>query len=96
VCLETTNKVINRILEELDERYAERRNKETEELYNAIAEVCIEQKATRQNMVFVAELIKFIALRSKFEEISGNVKIPEGSVPLKKVKLSDRPPTPMQ
>lgn len=90
------NPIINKVLEELDARYAEKRDKEAENLYNAIADVCVEQKPTRQTVVFVAELMKYVALRSKYEEISGNVKVPVDIASLGKVKLGAKIPTSIQ
>jgi len=75
---------VEKLLKKLEEQYQEEKNKECEELHNAIAEVLAARKATIQNILYVLEMIRFELLRAKYEELMGNVKIPEGSVPLKK------------
>lgn len=64
----------------LEKAYEEARNKEAEELHNAIVGVMQEQKASIQNSLFVLDLIRFELMEAKYKEIMGVV------------KLSDKPP----
>ena len=68
------------ILASLEKAYEEARQKEAEELHNALVEVIQEQKASVPNSLFVLELIKHELLQAKYKEIMGVV------------KLTDKPP----
>jgi len=71
------------ILEKLEQDYAEEKNRECMELYNAIVELLVENKASIQNTLFVLKMIEFSYLRAKYVElVEGAIKIPEGSIPL--------------
>ena len=77
---------IEKVLKKLEKDYQDEKDKECEELHNAIAEVLATKKATVQNVLYVLEMIRFELLRAKYEELMGNVKIPEGSIPIKTSK----------
>jgi hypothetical protein len=68
----------------LEEDYNTRKAAECEDLHNALVQVLTEKKASIQNFLYVWELIKYEFLRAKYEQIAGNVVVPEGNVPLKK------------
>ena len=64
----------------LEKAYEEAREKEAEELHNALVEVIHEQKASVYNTLFVLDLIRFELMEAKYKEIMGVV------------KLTDKPP----
>ncbi|MHA1286246.1 MAG: hypothetical protein ACTSPB_02460 [Candidatus Thorarchaeota archaeon] len=75
------------ILEELERRYQEEKNRECEDLYNDILAVLVDHKATIQNVVFVFRMIEWGYLRGKYLQlVEGTVQIPEGSIPVPKMK----------
>lgn len=63
---------------DLEKAYAEEKEKECEELHNAIAGILAVKKATVQNTLYVLELIKFELLRAKYEELMGHAIVPLG------------------
>jgi len=69
------------LLKSFQRAYDEARQKEQEELYDAIAEVLAEQKASIPNTLMVLELIRFELLQAKYREVI------EGTI-----KLTDKPP----
>ena len=73
-----------KIVKKLEKAYSEEKDKECEELHNALADVISTKKATIQNTLYVLELIKFELLRAKYEQIMGNAIVPEGSTGIKK------------
>ena len=75
------------ILEKLEQDYAEEKNRECMELYNAMVDLLVEHKASIQNTLFVLKMIEFSYLRAKYMElIEDAIKIPENSVPIPKTK----------
>ena len=64
----------------LEKAYEEAREKESEELHNALVEIIHEQKASVYNTLFVLDLIRFELMEAKYKEIMGVV------------KLTDKPP----
>ena len=64
----------------LEKAYEQARQKEAEELHNALVEVIQEQKASIPNTLFVLELVKHELLQAKYKEVMGVV------------KLTDKPP----
>lgn len=69
----------------LEKAYEQARQKEAEELHNALVEVIQEQKASVPNSLFVLELIKHELLQAKYKEIMGVVKLTE-KPPIKKTE----------
>ena len=75
------------ILEKLEQDYAEEKNRECMELYNAIVDLLVMHKASIQNTLFVLKMVEFSYLRAKYMElVEGAIKIPEESVPIPKAK----------
>jgi len=60
---------LERLAKKLEQAYQEEKNKETEELHNAIADLIASKKATVQNVVFVLDMVKYELLKAKFEEL---------------------------
>jgi len=79
---------LKKIAEQLEKAYQEEKNREAEELHNAIVEVIAERKATIQNTLFVLELIRFELLRAKYEQLMGRAVVPPGGGTMKDAKLS--------
>lgn len=76
-----------KILEDLEQRYQEVKDKECEELYNEILGVLVNHKATVQNTVFVFRMIEWGYLRGKYLQlVEGAVQIPEGNIPVPKME----------
>ena len=73
------------ILASLEKAYEEARQKEAEELHNALVEVIQEQKASIPNTLFVLDLIKHELLQAKYKEIMGVVKLTD-KPPVKKIE----------
>jgi hypothetical protein len=73
-----------KIVKKLEKAYAEEKEKECEELHNAIADVLSAKRATIQNTLYVLELLKFELLRAKYEQIMGNAVLPKDSSGIKK------------
>ena len=69
----------------LEKAYEEARQKEAEELHNAIVEVIQEQKASVPNSLFVLDLIRHELMEAKYKEIMGVVKLTE-KPPVKKIE----------
>ena len=67
----------------LEKAYEEAREKESEELHNALVEIIHEQKASVYNTLFVLDLIRFELMEAKYKEIMGVVKLTD-KPPLKK------------
>ena len=78
---------IKAITEKLEKVYREEKEKECEELHNAIAEILAEKKATVQNTLFVIEMLRFELLRAKYEQLMGNVIVPPGGGVKRDTKL---------
>lgn len=76
-----------KLLEKFEADYKEAKNKECEDLHNAIADVLAQKKATVQNILFVIKLIEFELLRAKYEELLGNVVVLEGGGVKRDAKL---------
>lgn len=75
------------ILEKLEQDYGEEKNRECMELYNAIVDLLVENKASIQNTLFVLKMVEFSYLRAKYMElVEGAIKIPEDSIPIPKTK----------
>ena len=79
---------LKKVADILEKAYQDEKNKECEELHNAIADILAEKKATVQNSLYVIELIKFELLRAKYEQLMGNVIVPPGGGVKKDAKLS--------
>lgn len=79
---------IEDLLKKLEKAYQEEKNKEAEELHNAIAEVLAEKQVTVQNALYVIEMLRFELLRAKYEQLMGNVVVPLGGGVKKDAKLS--------
>lgn len=79
---------IEQIIKKLQNAYQEERNKECEELHNAIADVLTEKKATVQNTLYVLEMLRFELLRAKYEQLMGHVIVPPGGGVKRDAKLS--------
>jgi hypothetical protein len=77
-----------KVVKKLERAYAEEKEKECEELHNAIATILTEKHATIQNTLYVLELLKFELLRAKYEQIMGNAVVPEGGGIKKDAKLN--------
>jgi len=60
---------LDRVAKKLEEAYKEEKDKETEELHNAIVDLITSKKVTVQNAVFVLDMIKYELLKAKHEEL---------------------------
>ena len=69
---------LEKVAESLEKTYADQKEKECEELHNAIADVLAEKKPTIQNTLYVIEMIRFELLKAKYEELMGHVIVPPG------------------
>lgn len=69
----------------IEKAYKEAKDKEAEELHNAICQVLTEHKASLENELFVLDLIRFMLMESKYKEIMGVVKLTE-KPPVKKIE----------
>lgn len=69
---------LKKVARQLEEAYQAEKNKEAEELHNALAEVIAEKKATIQNTLYVLQILQFELLRAKYEQIMGRVEVPPG------------------
>ena len=78
---------LEQVAKSLEKTYAEEKEKECEELHNAIAGVLAEKKATVQNALYVIDLIRFELLRAKYEELMGHAIVPLGGGIKKEVTL---------
>lgn len=76
------------ILASLEKAYEVARQREAEELHNALVEVIQEQKASVPNSLFVLELIKHELLQAKYKEIMGVVKLTD-KPPVKKIEKAE-------
>jgi hypothetical protein len=79
---------LEKVAEKLEKAYREEKEKECEELHNAIANILAEKKATVQNALFVIEMIRFELLRAKYEQLMGNAIVPPGGGIKKDAKLT--------
>jgi len=77
------DKIFSNYVQDLEKRYDEEKSRECEELHNSIGQVLKDKKASIQNALFVLEFIKIELLRAEYEKVMGNVKIPEGNIPIK-------------
>jgi hypothetical protein len=77
-----------KMLERFEQVYQEEKNRESEELHNALAEVIAEKKATIQNTLFVLEMLRFELLRAKYEQLMGHAIVPAGGGLKKDAKLT--------
>ena len=73
------------IFAKLEKAYDEARQKEAEELHNALIEVIQEQKASIPNTLFVLDLIRHELMQAKYKEVMGVVKLTDKS-PVKKAE----------
>ena len=78
---------MEKVATNLEKAYAEEKEKECEELHNAIASILAEKKVTVQNALYVLELIKFELLKAKYEELMGHVIVPPGGGLRREAKL---------
>lgn len=69
----------------IEKAYKEAKEKEAEELHNALVGVLMEHKASLENEIFVLDLIRFELMEAKYKEIMGVVKLGENP-PLKKTE----------
>jgi len=79
---------VKKVVEGLEKSYNELKNKECEELHNAIADVLAEKQATVQNTLYVLKMIEFELLRAKYEQLMGNATVPPGGGVKKDAKLA--------
>lgn len=78
---------IEKVAKQLEETYKKEKEKECEELHNAIAEVISAKGATVQNVLYVLRLLEFELLRAKYEQLMGNAIVPTGGGVKKDAKL---------
>lgn len=69
----------------LEKAYEQARQKEAEELHNALIEVIQEQKASIPNTLFVLDLIRHTLMQGKYKEVMGVVKLTD-KPPIKKIE----------
>ena len=69
----------------LEKAYEDARQKEAEELHNALVGVIQEQKASIPNTLYVLDLIRHELMEAKYKEIMGVVKLTD-KPPLKKIE----------
>lgn len=75
----------DRLLEKLEKAYEAEREKESEDLHNAIVDVLYEHKASLESEILVLEIIKMELLAAKLKEIMGIVKLGD-KPPVKRAK----------
>jgi len=78
---------VKKLIEQFERTYSEEKNKECQELHDAIAEILAQKKASIQNTLFVLEIVKFELLRAKYEQILGHAEVPPGGGVKKEAKL---------
>ena len=83
-----TKRYLESQLKKLEEEYNIEKNKECEELHNAIADILAEKKTTVQNALYVIKLIEFELLRARYEQLMGHVIVPSGGGVKKDAKLT--------
>ena len=71
---------VENLVKGFEKVYHDEKQKECEELHNALVEVVQEHKASVQNALFVLDLIRFELMEAKYKEVMGVV------------KLTDKPP----
>ncbi|MEA4879691.1 hypothetical protein SDC9_35254 [bioreactor metagenome] len=57
------------LLEQFEKTYREEKQKEAEELHNALVAVLSEHKAEIQTVLYVLEIVKFELLEDKFKQL---------------------------
>ncbi|MDP4280423.1 MAG: hypothetical protein QQM50_07775 [Dehalococcoides mccartyi] len=57
------------LLEQFEKTYREEKQKEAEELHNAVVAVLSEHKAEIQTVLYVLEMVKFELLEDKFKQL---------------------------
>ncbi|QYY58454.1 hypothetical protein [Dehalococcoides mccartyi] len=57
------------LLEQFEKTYREEKQKEAEELHNALVAVLSEHKAEVQTVLYVLEMVKFELLEDKFKQL---------------------------
>jgi len=60
------------LLEQFEKTYREEKQKEAEELHNALVAVLSEHKAEIQTVLYVLEMVKFELLEDKFKQLFTN------------------------
>jgi len=78
----------NILLSGIEKAYKEAKDKEAEELHNAIAQLLVEHKASLENELFVLDLIRFELMEAKYKEIMGVVKLTD-KPPVKKIEKAE-------
>jgi len=57
------------LLEQFEKTYRQEKQKEAEELHNAIGAVLAEHKAEIQTVLYVLEMVKFELLKEKYSQL---------------------------
>jgi len=57
------------LLEQFEKTYREEKQKEAEELHNALVSVLSEHKAEIQTVLYVLEMVKFELLEDRFKQL---------------------------
>ena len=73
------------LLASLEKAYNEEKQKEINELHNAIVETINQYKPSLENVLFVLELVRFSLMEAKYKEILGVVKLSD-KPPIKKIE----------
>lgn len=73
------------LLDKIEQAYKEVKDKEAEELHNAIVGILNEHGASIENTLFVLDIIRFTLMEAKYKEILGVVKLTD-KPPVKKIE----------
>lgn len=73
------------LLDKLEKAYKEAKEKEAEELHNALVEVINKHQPSLENILLVLDVIRFSLMEAKYKEIMGVVKLTD-KPPLKKAE----------
>jgi len=79
-------RLLAKLLGKWEEEYQAEKQKECEELYNAIVDVLTEHQATAQNAYFALELAKWQIMHGFYAKIMGTAVPIEGKLTLKRSK----------